>query len=289
MNPNQHEAPEVATHQNNYPEVYYPAPTPEVFRYPGGQGDSNNTHNTHNNNNYASFPLNSFNETATVTDASKASYHASSPYSRYGAQPPEDVFPSPGQRREGNRRTICGRAVNLVLVLSVATALLSIAVIGLAAGTGVQSNRANSAESKLATLLANISNIDRGCSADPDAVTATRYTSQYFDRPTFKIYCNSDAPNSPLQTLFVGNFNDCMDACASYTTFTPGNFPNISRSSNFTCSGVSFIPAWTNRTTALELDAPGNCYLKPGPQNTTALTHPNGDGDAVHAAILQDS
>jgi hypothetical protein len=107
-----------------------------------------------------------------------------------------------------------------------------------------------------------------------------------FNRPTFKIYCNSDAPNPPLQTLFVGNFDDCIDACASYTTFTAGNFPKLSSNANFTCSGVSFIPSWTNRTYALINNAPGNCYLKPGRQNATALTHPNADSIAVHAAIL---
>jgi hypothetical protein len=68
--------------------------------------------------------------------------------------------------------------MDLVFFLLVATALLFIAVIGLAAGTGLQSKRANVADAKLAALLANISNIDRGCSADPDGVSGSKYTSQ---------------------------------------------------------------------------------------------------------------
>ena len=156
----------MATHQNTYPEVYYPAATPEVVQYPHGE------------NNFGSVPLNSFNDTATVTDASKGQYHGTNPYQPYDHQSAQGILPSIGQPSERQKRTICGHAINLVFFLSVATALLSIAVIGLAAGTGLQSKRANDADAKLAALLANISNIDRGCSADPDGVTGSEYTSQ---------------------------------------------------------------------------------------------------------------
>lgn len=108
--------------------------------------------------------------------------------------------------------------------------------------------------------------------------------AEVFDRPTFQIYCNSNAPNNPLSSLFVGNFDDCIDACASYSFYIPGDFN--STSNNATCAGVSYIPAWTNRTFAVQGSAPGNCYLKPGPQNQTALENPNIGGSAVHAAIL---
>ncbi|KAI1470334.1 uncharacterized protein F4812DRAFT_417107 [Daldinia caldariorum] len=189
----------------------------------------------------------------------------------------------------------------LVFILSIIIALLSTAVIGLAAGTGVEASRANDAEARLAALGAspatvtvtapaptstNPSTIDRGCSTNSGGVTGTTYESQYFNNPTFKIYCNSDAPNDPLISLFVGNFDDCIDACASYSFYVPSDFVSNSTLRNATCSAVSFIPAWTNRTFALDGDAPGNCYLKPGPQNQTALNNPNIGGSAVHAAIL---
>ncbi|KAI8956151.1 hypothetical protein F4801DRAFT_525629 [Xylaria longipes] len=224
MAQNWHDAPEVAP-QQNFPEVYYPKPTP-VAPYPREQG------------------------------------------------------------KETSRR-FCGCSI-LVLALSAIIALLFAAVIGLAAGTGIQTNRARNAESKLAAYL-NSSRIDLGCSAHPNSVTATRYTSDFYGRPTFEIYCNSDAPNPPLQSFYVGTFDDCIDACASYSAYTSGNFPRISTSANFTCSAVSFIPDWTNRTEALMVNAPGNCYLKPGPQNISALTHPNADMTVVHAAILLSS
>ncbi|TRX93555.1 hypothetical protein FHL15_005527 [Xylaria flabelliformis] len=129
---------------------------------------------------------------------------------------------------------------------------------------------------------------DRGCSTNPNGVTGTTYTSQFFSRPTFKIYCDANAPNNPLQSLFVGTFDDCIDACAFYSNYTTGNFPNVTSTTNTTCVGVSYIPDWTNRTTAMSINAPGNCYLKPGPQTAAALTAPQGGG-IVHAAILSQS
>jgi hypothetical protein len=83
-----------------------------------------------------------------------------------------------------------------------------------------------------------------------------------------------------------------MDACAAYTKYVT---PALSSSgsgnaaadaaANATCAAVSFIPAWTNKTTARAGGAPGNCYLKAGPQNASALTTPN-IGVDCHAAVL---
>ncbi|KAI0458777.1 hypothetical protein F5B21DRAFT_405689 [Xylaria acuta] len=272
MAQNWHDAPEVAP-QPNLPEVYYPKPAP-VAPYRGE--------------NFPSIPLKSFypfDDTATPIVTPQSAYPGTiKSIQNYDSQSTQDVLPPTERPRETSRR-FCGYPV-LVLALSAIIALLSTVVIGLAAGTGIQTNRARDAESKLAAYL---SNIDLGCSADPDSVTATRYTSDFYGRPTFSIYCNSDAPNPPLQSFFVGTFGDCIDACASYTVYTSGNFPDVSTSENFTCAAISFIPDWTNRTEALKVNAPGNCYLKPGPQNPTAFTHPNADGPAVHAAILLSS
>ncbi|KAI1430294.1 hypothetical protein F5Y12DRAFT_15385 [Xylaria sp. FL1777] len=267
-----HEAPEVAP-QPNLPEVYYPAPALAAPYHNNGESFSSIPLN----------PFNSFKDTTTFIESPKSSYPGTNSIQAYDNQSTRGDFPPTEPPREIRRR-FCG-CPTLVLILSVVIGALSIAVIGLAAGTGIQANRANNAESKLAAQLM----IDHGCSKDPDSVTGTQYTSSFFSRPTFKIFCNSDAPNSPLTSLFVGTFDDCIDACASYSWYTSGNFPDVSSSANFTCSAASFIPDWTNRTVAQGANAPGNCYLKPGPQNTTALTHPNPNGPAVHCAIMPDS
>ena len=82
-----------------------------------------------------------------------------------------------------------------------------------------------------------------------------------------------------------------MDACAAYTKYVPASFSGNSSSgsdtvvANTTCEAVSFIPAWTSKVTANQGGAPGNCYLKGGPQNETGLTTPN-IGVDCHAAVL---
>ncbi|KAI1081595.1 hypothetical protein F5B20DRAFT_48892 [Whalleya microplaca] len=282
MAPRYDEAPEVALH--SYPEVHHPPAVPEVALY------GNQTPST---------PLKPEERTISPGYVPVAGNTGSSTYG-YDHQSAYDTIP-PSDQARGSKR-VCGCSA-LVFILSIIIAVLSVAVIGLAAGTGVEASRANDAESRLAAMSASasattsaptststmFSNIDKGCSTNSAGVTGTTYSSQWFNRPTFKIYCNSNAPNNPLQSLFVGNFDDCIDACASYTYYVPSDFSNSSTSNNnnATCAGISFIPLWTNRTSAQEGGAPGNCYLKPGPQNQTGLENPNIGGSAVHAAILQ--
>jgi hypothetical protein len=86
-------------------------------------------------------------------------------------------------------------------------------------------------------------------------------------------------------SLFAANFDTCIDACAAYTRYVPVSFGNVE---NSTCEAVSFIPAWTNKTRANAGGAPGNCYLKAGPQDEAHLTTPN-IGVNCHAAILTSS
>jgi hypothetical protein len=64
--------------------------------------------------------------------------------------------------------------------------------------------------------------------------------------------------------------------------YTPRFFGN---NKNTTCGGVSFIPLWANKVNATAGNAPGDCYLKPTPQNVTGLNVPN-IGTECHAAIL---
>ncbi|KAI1102203.1 hypothetical protein F4804DRAFT_343410 [Jackrogersella minutella] len=285
MPPRYDEAPELAPH--NFPEVHHPPSVPEVAAY--GQPVAPGT---------PVKPEESTNP-STINQGYAQYEHptSSSPYtydhqSGYGPLPPSEHGIS--------SKRILGCSV-LVFILSIIIAILSAAVIGLAAGTGVEANRANDAEARLASMSASrttvtvsapsatstdFSSIDKGCSTNSASVTGTVYTSQFYDRTSFLIYCNSDAPNNPLSSLFVGDFNDCMDACASYSYYIPSDFNTTSN--NATCAGVSFIPAWTNRTFAVQGDAPGNCYLKPGPQNQSALNNPNIGGSAVHAALVAD-
>ncbi|KAI2466260.1 hypothetical protein F4781DRAFT_359944 [Annulohypoxylon bovei var. microspora] len=272
------EAPELAPH--NYPEVHHPPSVPEVAAYAHAPATP--------------VKLEESTNPSTINAGYPPFENSTSPF----AYEPGHIHPL---EQERSPKRIWGCSV-LVFILSVIIAILSAAVIGLAAGTGVEASRANDAEAKLASMStsspttvtmtaptstpSDFSNVDKGCSTNSAAVTGTTYASQFFNRPIFKIYCNSDAPNNPLSSLFVGDFNDCMDACASYSFYIPSDFSTNATSNNATCAGVSYIPAWTNRTTAVAGDAPGNCYLKPGPQNQTALNNPNIGGSAVHAAIL---
>ncbi|KAI8218886.1 hypothetical protein K4K57_012441 [Colletotrichum sp. SAR 10_99] len=278
------EGPEVAPHQA-YPEVYHPpaqsyptSPQPQVVT-PIKREDS-----TYGGA-YASTAVDPSVYGGTADH--RSTYHA----------PGESVAP------QKSRKTVCG-CTFLVFILSIVIAVLAAAVIGLAAGTGVEANRANDALDKLAALEASAStqpsttvtvtaasssatatgfaSISNNCSNKDETTTGQTYTTDcmaVFNKVTFTMFCNSNAPNAPLMSLFTANFNNCMDACASFSSSEAGF------NGNATCAGVSFIPLWTTRSGAVEGKAPGNCYLKPGPQNRTALETPN-IGTECHAAIL---
>jgi len=281
MAPRYDEAPEAIPHV--YPEVHHPpnhleAVTPSeppVSPYGHYKHEQSTLYSA-----YPSSPSHSPNAAPSTT------------YGGYGQAP----TPVPDIRQ---RRYPFGCQL-IVLVLSVIIAILSIAVIGLAAGTGIASSRANQAQSDLAAASAalaqtnstidpnDFSKIDRGCSVNPTKVTGSTYTSSFFGNAKFTIWCNANAPNPPLMGLFVGNFDDCIDACASWTLSVPKLTPNNSttNSTSTRCAAVSFIPYWTNRTIA-KGTAPGNCYLKPdSPVSLDNLEVPNIGGQAVHAAVL---
>ncbi|KAI1775062.1 hypothetical protein F4818DRAFT_59732 [Hypoxylon cercidicola] len=287
MPPRYDEAPELAPH--NFPEVHHPPSVPEVSY--GQHTPATPIKPEALINPSLTHPVPPTYAAIENTSPSPYQYDHHSGYGTLAISEPERA-----------PRRILGCTV-LVFILSLIIAILSVAVIGLAAGTGVEASRANDAESRLAAMSASggspttvtvtaptstptgFSNVDKGCSTNSAGVTGSTYTSQFYNRDTYRIYCNSDAPNAPLSSLFVANFDDCIDACASYSFYIPMDFSTNSTSGNATCAGVSYIPAWTNRTVAFDGDAPGNCYLKPGPQNQTALNNPN-IGSAVHAAIL---
>ncbi|KAH8889653.1 hypothetical protein GQ53DRAFT_603751, partial [Thozetella sp. PMI_491] len=215
-----------------------------------------------------------------------------SPYQQYA-----QAGPVPARAEEKAQKTICGCPL-IVFVLTCIVAVLSAAVIGLAAGTGVEANRASGCQSRydlLNTSLAtgtasspaatstSYNSLTNGCTDNPDKVTKTIYKSfKYLGAETFVMYCNRDTPHNPLMGLFVADFNGCMDACASWSRYVPDTMN--SSSVNSTCQAVSYIPLWNDREAALKGTAPGNCYLKAGPQNETGLLVKN-IGTEVHAAI----
>ncbi|KAK3987836.1 hypothetical protein QBC44DRAFT_330648 [Cladorrhinum sp. PSN332] len=196
---------------------------------------------------------------------------------------------------------ICGCSI-LVFVLSCIIALLSAAVIGLSAATGIESQRANENENRLASARSSLStstvvvttstftatptslaSIDDGCAETTSATNGSTYVAySQFGSMKFTRYCKLDAEGEVIYSLFTSSFSTCMDACAAYTMFVPRNFGNVEKA---TCTAVSFIPEWVNKADALRATAKGNCYMKAGPQNLTTLVTPEKSVD-VHAAIL---
>lgn len=95
----------------------------------------------------------------------------------------------------GKGRRVCGCSL-LVFLLAVIIAILSAAIIGLAATTGIEANRASDAIAQVEVLNASlaaaapkstgapISAIDSGCSANATAVTGTSYTAFKGTTPT---------------------------------------------------------------------------------------------------------
>ncbi|KAH0490415.1 hypothetical protein TgHK011_001883 [Trichoderma gracile] len=208
--------------------------------------------------------------------------------------PPESTVPE-----KKAAATVCG--ISLVLILSIIIAILSAAVIGLAAGTGVATKNYNDANSQLKVLSSSLaaaqaeatgtptasaplpsgtpdfSNITNGCSDNADGVTGSSYRSKFFGKPHFTMYCNKDTINPSMFSVFAPDFNGCMDACAAWNSYN--------KTTKGSCVAVSFIPAWSNVAVAVAGNAPGDCYLKPGPQTKANLTNPN-IGTECHAALL---
>lgn len=129
----------------------------------------------HHQNLYADVPLpkpDPLSPSSVVSPFSAVSRHFGSGYP-----------PSPGKGRR-----VCGCSL-LVFLLAVIIAILSAAIIGLAATTGIEANRASDAIAQVEILNASlaaaaptattvpISAIDSGCSANSTAVTGTSYTA----------------------------------------------------------------------------------------------------------------
>ncbi|KAI6376159.1 hypothetical protein MCOR25_002797 [Pyricularia grisea] len=200
------------------------------------------------------------------------------------------------------KKILCGCPV-IVFVLSVIIAILIGAVVGLAAGTGVQTARVNEANDKVQDLQAQMASIsfptgtgsspaatttaaiDNGCSSNPSAVNGKEYTAfELLGSTNFTMRCGKDVNAPVLMSLLVSDFNTCMDSCSSWSMYAPRMF---GKSENTTCTGVSFIPLWTAKSDALKGGAPGNCYLK---KNASTSSFQTGNiGTPVHGAVVASS
>ncbi|KAL6407278.1 hypothetical protein AUP68_10107 [Ilyonectria robusta] len=261
----------MATPYDQSPEVAPPSDAPEVYHPPINGSQSHLKPDDYG------YHLPNYNPTAGSTYGSTLQYQPA-PSSAGG---------------KGGKRFTCGCSL-VVLILSIIIAVLSAAVIGLAAGTGIATSNYNNANQKLEALSSSYasimtvtassapatptsySDITNGCSDTDETTTGQTYTSQFFNNATYTMYCNRDAANAPLFSLFTGNFDGCMEACTAWNNFNSTNAN--------TCRAVSFIPLWTNITVARNGNAAGDCFLKPKPQRKADLTTPN-IGTECHAAI----
>ncbi|KAH6989019.1 hypothetical protein BKA56DRAFT_611305 [Ilyonectria sp. MPI-CAGE-AT-0026] len=307
---NYDDAPEVAP-LSAAPEVY----TPGMHQTSGGQSP---VVEAEKYSGYSSPP--NYNPTPVYPNA-YGSYQQLQPQVKADTasiQPPTSE-PEKKQKDEA-KRGICGCSL-LVLVLSAIIAVLSVVVIGLAAGTGIASNNYNDASLKLEALSSSYSsilgaaatastpssassgfsftstststsssaaatatgysNITNGCSDDEETTTGKMYTSKFYDKTSYTMYCHRDTPNAPLFSLFAGDFNGCMEACTAWNSYPETN--------GTTCEAVSFIPYWSVIANAKEGGAPGDCYLKPGPQSKGDLSEPDiGAETEYHCALRED-
>ncbi|KAM0328026.1 hypothetical protein ACHAQA_005427 [Verticillium albo-atrum] len=277
-----HTAPEVV--QQSIPEVYHPPPASAVS--PSYYSPAQDT------------------SVGSPYKAESATLHPG-----YTPSPINDTHSQATSHKA--KKGVCGCGCTLVvLVLSIIVAALAAAVIGLAVGTGIQTNRANDANEKLSALSASgpatqtetvtvsasaptetgYAAITRDCSDEDEKTTGTNYTTEFLNKVTFTMFCNSNAPPfEPLMALAVPDFDRCMDACASYTKYVSAFFDDAEDNVNATCTAVSFIPGWTARESAIKAKAEGNCYLKSGRQTRSGLEPVEPGIGETHAAIVSGS
>ncbi|RSM06555.1 hypothetical protein CEP52_005715 [Fusarium oligoseptatum] len=219
-------------------------------------------------------------------------------------QAPPPASAAVSEREKKSR--ICGCPV-IVFILITALAVAVAAVIGLAAATGVAMKKSNDSDTKLNALResyaafsasasdavaataatvtvtstapastdVDLEELTSGCSNKKDTTTGTVYTSKFMKKFQFTLYCNTNAPNDPIFSVFATNLNGCVEACNAWNSYN---------TTEKTCEGVSFVPFWARIGNAATNNAPGDCYLKPGPQDRDGLE----DAEGTHAALLKN-
>ncbi|KAF4457072.1 hypothetical protein FALBO_15272 [Fusarium albosuccineum] len=279
----------MASQFDNSPEVVPPNPSDQLPQvYEPGHAHQTGFYQSHNN--YIS---------SNSDPPSSYTYNDSQSYTHPPTLPPKDEADAQNQSRSpsgGRKALICGCPL-VVVVLIAALVVSGAAVIGLAAATGVAVKQSQDSDSELKALQASFSSLSdvatatasssdaastqeeqeeltNGCSNKKDTITGTVYTSKFFDKAKFTMYCNTNAPNDPIFSIFATNFNGCIEACTAWNSY------NTTRQ---TCEGVSFVPFWARIGNAAGNNAPGDCYLKPGPQDKDGLE----DAQDTHAALLK--
>lgn len=174
MDPNQdrldQQAPEVV--HPSYPEaVQHP------FHYQPKPEDGTGTHTS------STTPYSNY--------ASPVGHHAGA----VGALPGDKSLGHGENHGRRNKGLLCG-CTTLVFILSAIIAILAAAVVGLAVGTGVEANRANTAEAKVSSMSSSratvtatttvasasasstsFADLDSNCSGNPSGVNGTTYNS----------------------------------------------------------------------------------------------------------------
>lgn len=115
-------------------------------------------------------------------------------------------------------------------------------------------------------------------------LTLTRDTTHpVFGGVTFTRHCNNELRPRPIYGMLTHDFEACMDACAIWSMWCPDNFgPHI----NSTCTGVRFVPAWTDRNLAYNHSARGNCFIHSS-VGMADLKKPELPGDVTcHSALV---
>lgn len=155
--PEHHDAPELA--QSSFPEA---VPPQQQYQYNQGQYQQP----------YQPYPV----QNATIKPED-GQVPGSAPFSAYsGSQLTSPAVAGAVPAAQGGaakrKGTVCGCSV-LEFVLCTIIALLSAAVIGLAAGTGVEANRANTAEDREAQLRSSLASATAASSGTGTATTTS--------------------------------------------------------------------------------------------------------------------
>ncbi len=183
--------------------------------------------------------------------------------------------PEPGTQR-AEPQSFWGKLRAQWILLCV-IALLMVSLIGFPVAVALLTRRLNEANgcATTCTTPTATATFDDACSTNS---SETAYTVPFGNRDTFVLFCNKDLGPSDIYAVTTPTFKTCMDACSNYR----GSYAT----GNLTCAGVSFVPAWVNRTKAAETGSIGSCFLKHGPFSEANLTKPRDGLGPMHSALF---
>ncbi|KAF1851023.1 uncharacterized protein K460DRAFT_412646 [Cucurbitaria berberidis CBS 394.84] len=184
---------------------------------------------------------------------------------RNAAQIPKEPYYSTWPQEPAERRTWWTRWPWL-FIIGILTAVLA-GLVGGFIGKSIEGNRHNSAvpnaqASACPSTTASSPTSTTSPSANsqivipktgcPDATGRTFQSS--FSNATFKHFCNVDWTGNDIASVYATTISDCVKTCS-----TVNQYGRI----NKTCIGATFVPAWANRTQAMQsVDRPSNCFMK---------------------------